>query len=210
MVENSCEETMMRLHGQFQPVDPRIWNTDMDMSVNVGVGTGQEGERHAALTQALQMQMQIWSQYGNGNGLVTMTGIRNTLGDMLALQGVRNVDRYFNPMTPEMEQQLIQQQQQQAQENPQMTDGEALVQAEQYKADKQMEMQQLKLQIEAQKALAIDDRERDKLDQDLLIKAAEILGKYGTSVDVANIKLAQEEARYPQESPAQAVTGGRF
>ena len=210
MVENSCEETMMRLHGQFQPVDPRIWNTDMDMTVNVGVGTGQEGEKHAALSQALQMQMQIWSQYGNGNGLVTMTGIRNTLGDMLALQGVRNVDRYFNPMTPEMEQQLIAQQQQQAQENPQMTDGEALVQAEQYKADKQMEMQQLKLQIEAQKALAIDDRERDKLDQDLLIKAAEILGNYGTKVDVEQIKAAQQDPRYPQESPAQAVTGGRF
>ena len=210
MVENSCEETMMRLHGQFQPVDPRIWNTDMDMTVNVGVGTGQEGEKHAALSQALQMQMQIWSQYGNGNGLVTMTGIRNTLGDMLALQGVRNVDRYFNPMTPEMEQQLIAQQQQQAQENPQMTDGEALVQAEQYKADKAAEMNMIKLQIDAQKALAVDDRERDKLDQDLIIKAAEILGNYGTKVDVEQIKAAQQEARYPQESPAQAVTGGRF
>ena len=210
MVENSCEETMMRLHGQFQPVDPRTWNTNMDMSVNVGVGTGQEGERHAALSQALQMQMQIWSQYGNGNGLVTMTGIRNTLGDMLALQGVRNIDRYFNPITPEIEQMLIQQQQQQAQENPQMSDGEALVQAEQYKADKKAEMDMLKAQIDAQKAIAIDDRERDKLDQDLIIKAAEILGNYGTKVDIEQIKAAQQEARYPQESPAQAVTGGRF
>ena len=210
MVENSCEETMMRLHGQFQPVDPRTWNTNMDMSVNVGVGTGQEGERHAALSQALQMQMQIWSQYGNGNGLVTMTGIRNTLGDMLALQGVRNIDRYFNPITPEIEQMLIQQQQQQAQENPQMSDGEALVQAEQYKADKKAEMDMLKAQIDAQKAIAIDDRERDKLDQDLIIKAAEILGNYGTKVDVEQIKAAQQQARYPQESPAQAVTGGRF
>ena len=71
-------------------------------------------------------------------------------------------------------------------------------------------MQQLKLQIEAQKAIAVDDRERDAQDQELLIKAAEILGKYGTSVDVANIKLEQDKARYPQESPAQAVTGGRF
>jgi len=210
LVENSCEETLMRLHGNFQPVDPRVWNTDMDMSVNVGVGTGQEGERHAALNQALQMQLQIWNQYGNGNGLVTMTGIRNTLGDMLALQGVRNIDRYFNPMTPEMEQQLIQQQQQQAQENPEMTDGEALVQAEQYKADKAAEMNMIKLQIDAQKAIAVDDRERDALDQELMIKVAEILGKYGTSVDTAQIKAAQEQARYPQESPAQAVTGGRF
>ena len=210
LVENSCEDTMMRLHGEFQPVDPRVWNTGMDMTVNVGVGTGQEMDRHNALSQALQMQMQIWSNYGSGNGLVTMSGIRNTLGDMLALQGVRNVDRYFNPMTPEMEMQLMQQQQQMEAENQQMTEAEALVQAEQYKADKKAEMDMLKAQIDAQKAIAVDDRERDKLDQDLIIKAAEILGNYGTKVDVEQIKVAQQEARYPQESPAQAVTGGRF
>ena len=210
LVENSCEETMMRLHGQFQPIDPRVWNTGMDMTVNVGVGTGQEGERHAALTQALQMQMQIWSQYGSGNGMVTMTGIRNTLGDMLALQGVRNVDRYFSPLTPEIEAELVQQQQQMAAESPEITEAEALVQAEQYKADKKAEMDMMKMQIEAQKALAVDDRERDELDQQLIIKAAEILGKYGTSVDTAKIKEAQREARYPDESPAQAVSGGRF
>ena len=210
LVENSCEETMMRLHGQFQPIDPRVWNTGMDMTVNVGVGTGQEGERHAALTQALQMQMQVWSTYGSGNGMVTMTGIRNTLGDMLALQGVRNVDRYFSPLTPEIEAELEQQQQQMAQENPELSEADALVQAETYKADKKAEMDMLKMQIEAQKALAIDDRERDELDQELIIKAAEILGKYGTSVDTAKIKDAQQKARYPDESPAQAVSGGRF
>ena len=210
LVENSCEETMMRLNGQFQPIDPRVWNTGMDMTVNVGVGTGQEGERHAALTQALQMQMQIWTQYGSGNGMVTMTGIRNTLGDMLALQGVRNVDRYFSPLTAEIEAQLVQQQQQAAAENPELSEADALVQAEQYKADKKAEMDMMKMQIEAQKALAVDDRERDELDQQLIIKAAEILGKYGTSVDTAKIKEAQQQARYPDESPAQAVEGGRF
>ena len=210
LVENSCEETMMRLNGQFQPIDPRVWNTGMDMTVNVGVGTGQEGERHAALTQALQMQMQIWTQYGSGNGMVTMTGIRNTLGDMLALQGVRNVDRYFSPLTAEIEAQLVEQQQQAAAENPELSEADALVQAEQYKADKKAEMDMMKMQIEAQKALAVDDRERDELDQQLIIKAAEILGKYGTSVDTAKIKEAQQQARYPDESPAQAVEGGRF
>ena len=34
-----------------------------------------------------------------------------------------------------------------------------------------------------QKAKAVDDRERDKLDQELIIKTAEILGRYGQSVD---------------------------
>ena len=209
-VENSNEETMMRMHGEFIPVDPRSWNTAMDVTINVGLGTGREETRSAALGQALTMQMQIWQTYGSSNGLVTMTGIRNTLGDILALAGVKNVDRYFNPMTPETEAQLIQQQQQQQQENPQLSEADALVQAEQYKADKKAEMDMLKAQIDAQKAIAVDDRERDAQDQELLIKAAEILGKYGTQVDVANIKLEQDKARYPQESPAEAVTGGRF
>jgi hypothetical protein len=210
LVENSCEETMMRLHGEFVPIDPRSWNSGMDVTVNVGIGTGREEQRQIALQQALQMQMQIWTTYGHSNGMVSMTGIRNTLGDMLALNGVKNVDRYFNPITPEIEQQLIQQQQMMQQQNPQLSDGEALVQAEQYKADKKAEMDMLKAQIDAQKAIAVDDRERDKLDQELIIKAAEILGRYGTTVDSAKIKAEQQEARYPQESPAQAVTGGRY
>ena len=212
LVENSCEETMMRLNGEYVPIDPRSWNTGMDVSTNVGLGTGAEEARSMALNQALQMQMQIWSTYGTSNGLVTMTGIRNTLGDMLAIAGVKNVDRYFNPMTAETEAQLVQQQEAQAAEEQEgaLSDAEALVQSEQYNADKQMEMQQLKLQIEAQKAIAVDDRDRDKMDQDLLIKAAEILGKYGTAVDTANIKKAQDEARYPDAAPSQAVSGGRF
>ena len=201
---------MMRFLGVFIPVDTRSWYTAMDVTINVGLGTGREETRTMALQQALTMQMQIWQTYGSSNGLVTMTGIRNTLGDMLALSGIKNVDRYFNPMTPEMEQQLIQQQQQQAQENPQMTDGEALVQAEQYKADKKAEMDMMKIQIDAQKAIAVDDRERDAQDQELIVKAAEILGKYGTQVDTAKIKAEQDKARYPQESPAKAVEGGRF
>jgi len=209
-VENSNEEAMMRMHGEFIPIDPRTWNSEMDVTINVGLGTGREEQKQAALGQALQMQMQVWSNYGASNGLVTMTGIRNTLGDMLALNGIRNIDRYFNPMTPEQEQQLIQQQQEMESQQSQSPEADALVQAEQYKADKKSETDMLKLQIDAQKAVAIDDRERDALDQELIIKAAEILGRYGQSVDTAKIKQAQEKPRYPQESPAEAVTGGRF
>ena len=201
---------MLCASSRCSPVESAFTNTAMDVTINVGLGTGREETRTMALGQALQMQMQIWSTYGVSNGLVTMTGIRNTLGDMLAIAGIKNVDRYFNPMTPETEAQLIQQQQQQAQENPQMTDGEALVQAEQYKADRKAEMDMMKIQIDAQKALAVDDRERDALDQELIVKTAEILGKYGTAVDTAKIKQAQQEPRYPQESPAKAVEGGRF
>jgi len=211
VIENCDEEKIMRISGEdYIPVDPRSWNKKMDTSVNVGLGTGREDQRNAALTQALQMQMQIFQAYGPGNGLVTMTQIRNTLADMLALNGVRNADRYFTPMNPEQEQALLAQQQQGQEQQPQMDQATAYLQAEQMKAEAKSQTDMAKLQIDAQKAIAADDRERDKMDQDLLVNAAEILGKYGTAVDVAQIKQMQNVPRYPAESPAQAVTGGRF
>ena len=206
-IENCDKNEMMAIAGNdYMPVDPRSWNKEMDVTVNVGLGTGREGERLAALQQALDMQVQIFTQYGVGNGLVGMTEIRNTLADMLALGGLRNIDRYFKPMDQQQEMQLAQ-----------LTQGEqpldqatAYLQAEQIKADAKSQTDMAKLQIDAQKAIAKDDRERDQMDQDLLVKAAEIAGKYQTSVDVAAVKQAQAAPRYPQDTPVQAVTGGRF
>ena len=211
MVENVDEAVMMRMAGgQYQPVDPRYWNAKMDVTANVGLGTGREDQRSAALAQALQLQMQVYQGYGPGNGLVTMTNIRNTLADMLAVQGVRNADRYFAPMDAQREQMLQQQAQQQQQQPPVDQQAQAIIQAEQIKAQANKEVQMLKLQIDAQKAIAQDDRERDKMDQELITDAAKIYGQYQTTVDVAGVKAAQAQPRYPQESPAQAVVGGRF
>ena len=211
MVENVDEAVMMRMAGgQYQPVDPRAWNAKMDVTVNVGLGTGREDQRSAALAQALQMQLQVYQGYGPNNGLVSMTNIRNTLADMLAIQGVRNSDRYFAPMDAQMEQQLLAQAAQQQQQPPVDQQAQAIIQAEQIRAQAKKEVEMLKLQIEAQKAIAQDDRERDKMDQELLTDAAKIYGQYQTTVDVAGIKQAQAQPRYPQASPAQAVVGGRF
>jgi len=207
-IENCDKVEMMAISGgDYMPVDPRSWNKEMDVTVNVGLGTGKEGERLMALQQALDMQVQIFTNYGVGNGLVGMTEIRNTLADMLALGGLRNIDRYFKPMTVEQEMQMQSQSQQGEQPMDQST---AYLQAEQLKAQAKSQSDMARIQIDAQKAVAKDDRERDQMDQDLLVKAAEIYGKYQTNVDVAGVKQAQAVPRYPQESPAQAVTGGRF
>lgn len=209
-IENCDKIEMMAIAGNdYMPVDPRSWNKEMDVTCNVGLGTGREGERLAALQQALDMQVQIFQNYGVGNGLVGMTEIRNTLADMLALGGLRNIDRYFKPMSIDQEMMLQEQAQQQQGEQP-MDQATAYLQAEQLKAQAKSQTDMAKLQIDAQKAIAQDDRERDQMDQDLLVKAAEILGKYQTNVDVAGVKQAQALPRYPQDTPVQAVTGGRF
>ena len=215
IAENSPEEVMMRLSGdQFAPIDPRSWNTDLGVSVNVGLGTGKEDQKAQALMQSLQMQMQIWQGYGPTNGLVSLTNIRNTLADVLALGGIRNADRYFAPMNQQMEQQLMMQQQQMAQQQQQPDPNAALaqaqIQAETIKAQAKAQSDMAKIQLDAQQALAEDDRKRDEMDQELLIKAAEMIGKYGTAVDIERIKQMQNQPRFQDAAPQQAVQQARY
>ena len=233
-IKNSPDEQMMRLNGEFISVDPQVWNNSMDMQINVGLGTGQEDVKAAALMQTFQTQQQIWQTYGPTNGLVTMTMMRNTLADTLALSGIKNADRYYAPMSPESEAQLMAQMAEQAAQaaaqSGQQGDpvAEAMVTSEQIKAQAkmqgdQMRMQgkmqgdQIKLQAEMQvkaaqmqsaqgKELAdlqlkyrelqsSDDLNRDKMNQDLLVEAAKILGQYGTAVDVERVRALQAAPR---------------
>ena len=194
--KNVDEEQMMRLNGSFIPVDPRVWDGSMDISINVGLGTGREEEKMMGLQQALQMQTMVYQNYGPMNGLVSLTNIRNTLADMLAATGVRNADRYFAPITPEIEAQMLQMQQQAQAAQGQASDpNAAFLQAEQMKAQTKMQTDMAKLQLDAQKAASEDDLKRDRMAQDLLVDAAKIYGQYGTAVDVARVQAEQDKIR---------------
>ena len=208
VIKNSPDAEMMRMNGMFTPIDPRVWDTNMNISINVGLGTGKEDQKAAALQMALQTQMQVYQGFGAQNGLVSLTNIRNTLADMLALGGLRNADRYYAPMTPEIEQQMMMAQQAAAaqQQPPQ----DPLVQAETIKAQAKAQSDMAKIQLDAQKALAQDDRERDRMDQDLVLQAAKIVGEYGQAVDIERLKQAQAEPRFADTSPQQAVEGARY
>ena len=195
-IKNTDEEQLVKMGGQFVQVDPRVWRSDMDIGINVGLGTGREEEKMAALQQAFSIQQQIYTQYGPFNGMVSLTNIRNTLSDMMAAAGIRNSDRYFAPITPEVEQQLLAlQQQAQAQQAQGSDPNQAFLAAEQMKAQASMQSDMAKLQLKQQELAMEDDRKRDQMDQDLLVDAAKVLGQYGTQVDVAAIKAAQQAAR---------------
>jgi len=203
------QNTMMRLDGKFVAVDPRSWTSDMDMMANVGLGTGQHGERIMALQAMQQFQMGVWQGYGPQNGMVTMTGIRNAQADLARLMGVYNVDRYLNPMDPQTEQQLLMQQAQQAQQTQQGSDpNQAFLQAEQMKAQVKAQTDAQKMQLDAQKAMGehqrkimemaqADDLARDKMAQDLAVDAANLMGKYGTQLNIAQLKAEQAMPRGP-------------
>jgi hypothetical protein len=200
-VQHADAPKFMRLNGEFTEVDPRVWDIGMDLSVNVGLGTGREEEKAAAYREILALQMQVYQGYGPQNGVVSLVNIRNTVADMLAASGIRNAERYFQPITPEYEQQLMmqamqqEQMQQQGAGNPQ----QAFMQAEAMKAQTRAQVDMQKAAMEHQRKMiemtAKDDLERDKMAQALMVDQAKILGQYGATVDVARVKAEQDMQR---------------
>ena len=177
IAKNQDAPRMVRLRNKFVPIDPRAWDANMDVIVNVAIGVGSNEEKMAFLGQVAAKQEMLMQ---TGAPLADMQGYYNTLSQMMALAGYKDPTVFFNdpasmpPPPPPAP--------------PQPTPEEMLsqVQMEAIRADIQKKAAELELQREDM--LRKDDRERDKLDADLMIKAAEIEAKYGMPVNTANIE----------------------
>jgi hypothetical protein len=184
ITKNQDAPRMVRLRNSFVPIDPRVWDANMDVVVNVAIGTGSNEEKMAFLGQVAAKQEMLMQM---GAPLVDMQGYYNTLAQMMALAGYKDPTVFFKdpammpPPPPPAP--------------PQPTPEEMLsqVQMEAIRADIQKKAAELELQRE--EMLRKDDRERDKLDADLMIKAAEIEAKYGAQVNTANIEALMQRDR---------------
>jgi hypothetical protein len=184
ITKNQDAPRMVRLRNSFVPIDPRVWDANMDVVVNVALGTGSNEEKMAFLGQVAAKQEMLMQM---GAPLVDMQGYYNTLAQMMALAGYKDPTVFFKdpammpPPPPPAP--------------PQPTPEEMLsqVQMEAIRADIQKKAAELELQRE--EMLRKDDRERDKLDADLMIKAAELEAKYGAQVNVANIEALMQRDR---------------
>jgi hypothetical protein len=184
IAKNQDAPRMVRLRNTFVPIDPRVWDASMDVVVNVAIGTGSNEEKMAFLGQVAAKQEMLMQM---GAPLVDMQGYYNTLAQMMALAGYKDPTVFFKdpammpPPPPPAP--------------PQPTPEEMLsqVQMEAIRADIQKKAAELELQRE--EMLRKDDRERDKLDADMMIKAAEIEAKYGAQVNTANIEALMQRDR---------------
>jgi hypothetical protein len=184
IAKNQDAPRMVRLRNTFVPIDPRVWDTNMDVVVNVAIGTGSNEEKMAFLGQVAAKQEMLMQM---GAPLADMQGYYNTLSQMMALAGFKDPTVFFKdpammpPPPPPAP--------------PQPTPEEMLsqVQMEAIRADIQKKAAELELQRE--EMLRKDDRERDKLDADMMIKAAEIEAKYGAQVNTANIEALMQRDR---------------
>jgi len=105
----------------------------------------------------------------------------------------------------------MQQQQAAAQQPPMPDPNAAFMQAEQMKTQTRAQVDLAKAQMDQQykmhKLAMDDDLARDDMVQDLAVKVAEILGKYGTAVDVQQVKEEQAAIREHNANMMGAMSG---
>lgn len=196
LIKNQDKPRIVRLRNKFVPIDPRVWDANMDVVVNVALGTGSDQQRMGFLNVIAQKQEMLLQQLGPmNNPIVSLNNYYNTLEQMLAVAGFKDVSQFFEnpqnfqppqptPPPPSPEQILAQ------------------VQAQSIQAD--IQKKAAELELKRQEMMLVDDRERDKLDADVLLKAAEIEAKYGAQVNTANIEALMQRDREAIRQQAEA------
>jgi len=108
--EYQDQERVVKLRGEFIPMNPREWTDHYDCTTQVGLGTGNQDQRLEVLQQVLNVQEKMIQQQG-GLGMVTPQTIYNTIEAYLQNSGYKDATQFFNnpsqqpPQPPQEEKQ---------------------------------------------------------------------------------------------------------
>ncbi len=200
LARHQDKERTVRLRNEWIPIDPRVWQTGMDCVVNVGLGNGTAQERMQYLGQIASKQEQILQTLGASNPLVEMTQYRNTMAKMVELAGFKDPSMFFKEvpeMTPEQRQAM-------QQKKPDIS--EQLIQVQIKEIEANMQKANARLQLDNEEMKRKDDLDRDKLDAEIMLKAAEIEAKYGTQVETTVIRALVERDREQMKAQSKLVS----
>ena len=187
VVENQDRERMVRLRNTFIPIDPRSWDAKMDVIVNVGVGDGTIEDRINILNQVAARQEMLIEKTGPNNPVVSLPQYTNTLSKMLQLAGIKDSTNYFNQLPVDF--QLPEP------PAPKPTPEEILAQVQAQSIQADIQKKAAELQLDRERMIMADDRERDRIEQDGILRRYELELKYGVQIQSAEIDAAMNRDR---------------
>ena len=201
VIKHQEGQDMFRLNNQFVPVDPRYWDSDKDITVNVAISKNSDDERMAVLNNLAGKQEQILQQLGPNNPLVNLQQYSNTLSKMIEMAGFKDAQSFINTQVPPMPPQP---------EEDKPDAATLLAQAEIQKAQVQAQKAVIDAETDRMKIIMDDDRQRDEAEADIRLKSAELAGKYGTQIDIAEINALMERDRETIRQIAKTQSQGLF
>ena len=189
-------EKMARLNNQWVPIDPRHWDSDMDVAVDIPLGGGNDLEKMQFLTTVAQKQEQLLQQFGPENPIVNLRQYHATLSRMVQLAGFMDPSVFFTDPA---------QYQAPPQEPPQPSPEEKYIQIQGLKAKADSENDSAKLELEREKMIRLDDREKDRIESQAQLSIMEMEAKYNTTMDGAKVKAIMERDREQMKQNTQLL-----
>jgi len=152
VVDNDTTTRQTRLFGNVVEIPPDTWNIDFDLKANIGLGRGTKDQRVSALGFVIATQKEAIAQMGPVNALTSLAHMRYTIGQFMALSGLRDSDKHFFPekhvAVKSME--MMKQREEQMKNRP---DPEKMkMQIEQQKLALEKQKNDLKIQLERERA----------------------------------------------------------
>jgi hypothetical protein len=93
VIRNDMKDLIVRLRGEYVPVDPTSWRGELDCEVTVGLGHGSKLEKSSALQTILAIQEKMLQ-----SGMTNVTSIENVYNAAATLTealGFRHAEPYF-------------------------------------------------------------------------------------------------------------------
>ena len=175
----SDKPRILRLRNKYVSYDPRTWKSSYDVTINVGLGNGNRNEQLAMLQMVMAKQEEILKGFGPANPLVSVSQYRNTLAKMIEAAGIKDVDAYVKPVTPE-DDMMLEQQAQQQQPDPNTQVAEMLAQVEREKNELNAATSAAKIQLD-----------REQMQLEIARKSAEMTMKAQNDAAALRIKEAE-------------------
>ena len=94
LVKNMDREKVIKLRGEWVPIDPTSWADSMDATVSVALGHGNKDQQINQLSNLVQMASQAKA---NGSPMVSEENIYNLSASLIRSMGYQQVDDFLTP-----------------------------------------------------------------------------------------------------------------
>jgi hypothetical protein len=206
IVAHPNPERTIQLRGKWTNINPSTFDPTMRISVNPTLGKGSDMTRLQVLQDVKATQTAIMQQFGVENPLCGVQEFRNTLSDILAVANVKNIERYFREITPEIVAKIA--------STPKEPDAATLLAQSQMEGNRvKMATQISQSNFEDRKLRIDDDFRRDQMMVKGILDAAKIEAQYSVDVNEAEFEAqntpTEEQDNIPEPQPLQIPEAAR-
>jgi hypothetical protein len=181
---NQTQDRLVKLRGNYVPVNPAQWDASMDVTVNVGIGTSLPEQRIQTLTAIAGKQEEIIQMLGPDNPICSVAQLRETYARIVELSGFKDVSSFFKPVDANWQPPAPGA----PPPSPEQTMAQASLQIEQMKTEKDLQIKEAEMKMKLRQQEFDNNLALQKLAQDFTLRRYAIDAQFKANYTQAQLE----------------------